>query len=146
LRGRMRPGGDAHHGACAVWTAVEVASGELAIAFAIIARGRRRWGRRSGEQSPAESELVGTVAVGEEAVVTDALEAVREGVKQEAADELLGGERHDLVGCVLAIVAPAEADVAILDLDQAAVGDRDAMGVAAQIGEHLLGTPNGRLA
>ena len=47
-------------------------------------------GRRRVEQPAAERELGGAVAVGEEAVVADAVEAVRQGVQQEAADELVG--------------------------------------------------------
>ncbi len=42
------------------------------------------------EQPATERELVGAVAVGEEAVVADAMEAIRQGVQQEAADELIG--------------------------------------------------------
>ena len=49
------------------------------------------------------------MAVGEEAVVADAMEAVGQGVQQEAADELVGVERHDLGLAVMAIVLPAEA-------------------------------------
>ena len=51
----------------------------------------RRAGLRSRrrEQLAAERELGGPVAVGEEAVVADAMEAVRQGVQQEAADELV---------------------------------------------------------
>ncbi len=50
------------------------------------------------------------MAVGEEAVVADAMEAVRQGVQQEAADELVGGEGHDLRLAVVAIILPAEGD------------------------------------
>ena len=39
------------------------------------------------------------MAVGEEAVVADAMEAVRQRVQQEAPDELVGVERHDLRPC-----------------------------------------------
>ena len=62
-------------------------------------RGRRRMARlrcRCGEQPAAQRELGGAMAVGEEAVVADAMEAVGQGVQQEAADELVGVERHDL--------------------------------------------------
>ena len=41
--------------------------------------------------------------IGEQAVVTDAVEPAWQDVKQEAADELLHIERHDLLA-VLAIV------------------------------------------
>lgn len=35
----------------------------------------------------------------------------------------------------MAVVAPAEGDVGVVGADEAAVGDRDAMGVGAEIGE-----------
>ncbi|BCH12571.1 hypothetical protein MesoLj131c_68290 (plasmid) [Mesorhizobium sp. 131-3-5] len=41
---------------------------------------------------------------------------------------------------VVAIVLPAEADLSVVQAHEAAVGDGDAMGVAAQIGEDLFGT------
>src|SRR5438270_7232278 len=41
---------------------------------------------------------------------------------------------------VVAIILPAEADPALGKTDQAAVGDGDAMGIAAEIIEHLLGS------
>ena len=41
------------------------------------------------EKRPTALELLGAVAIGEEAVVTDAVEAVGEDVQQEAADELV---------------------------------------------------------
>ena len=97
------------------------------------------------EQPAAERELGGAMAVGEEAEVADAMEAVRQDVQQEAADELVGVERHHLGLAVVAIVLPAEADLAVVEADQPAVGDGDAMGVAAEIGQHLLGPAEGRL-
>jgi hypothetical protein len=36
------------------------------------------------------------VAVGEQAIVADAVEALGQDVHQEAADELVGGQRHGL--------------------------------------------------
>src|SRR5712691_1018781 len=38
------------------------------------------------------------------------------------------------------VLLPAEADVRLVEIDQAAIGDRDAMGVARKIGQYLLGT------
>ena len=51
---------------------------------------------------------------------------------EEAADELMGVERHRLpaIGAVQAIVLPAEGDATIVGGDQAPVGDGDAMRVA----------------
>ena len=51
----------------------------------------RRARRCAGEELAAEGELGLTMAVGEEAVVTDAVEAVWQGVKKKAADELMCG-------------------------------------------------------
>ena len=60
-----------------------------------------RWivhgGRRDREQFASEREAGLAGAAGEQAVVTDAMEAARQDVEQEAADELVGGERHDLL-------------------------------------------------
>ena len=41
--------------------------------------------------------VVGTIGIGEEAVIADAMEALREDVHQEAANELTGLQSHDLV-------------------------------------------------
>ena len=67
------------------------------------------------------------------------MEAVRQGVQQEAADELVGIEGHHLGLAVRSVVLPGEADLAVGERDQPAVGDGDAMGVAAEIGQHLFG-------
>jgi hypothetical protein len=84
------------------------------------------------------------MAVGEEAVVADAVKAVRQGVEQKPTDELVRVEGHNLRLAVVTIVLPAEGDVVIGDADQPGVGDRHPMGVAAEIGENLLGTTEGR--
>src|SRR5215211_6769983 len=54
-------------------------------------------------------------------------------VQQEPADELAGIEGHHLGLAARSVVFPGEADFA--------VGDGDAMGVTAEIGQHLLGPP-----
>ena len=46
---------------------------------------------------------------------------------------------------MVAIVLPAKADLSLLKADEAAVGDSDAMGVAAEIGEDLCRPAEGRL-
>ena len=85
------------------------------------------------------------MAVGEEAVVANAMEAVRQGVQQEAADELVGGKRHDLGPAMMSIVPPLEGDLSVGDAEQTGVGDRDAMCVTAEIGQYLSGTAEWRL-
>src|SRR5258708_29771966 len=85
------------------------------------------------------------MAVGEQAVVTDAMEAGWEDVEQEAAHELAGVETHDLapMTAVLAIVLPVETDMGRVKIEQTAVGDRDAMRIAREIGQDLLRTGEG---
>src|SRR5215831_20178989 len=103
------------------------------------------WRRRRVEKAAAERELGGAMAVGEEAIVADAMEAVRQRVQQEPADELVCREGHDLRAAVVAIIPPAESHVLVCDADQAGVGDRNTMSVAPEIGQHLLRAAEGRL-
>jgi hypothetical protein len=42
------------------------------------------------------------------------LKALGQNVQQEAANEFVGGERHRLLPVTVAIVFPAEADLAVL--------------------------------
>ena len=107
-----------------------------------LGQGDRRCRR---QQRPAECQLVSPVPVGEKAVMADPVEAVRQGVQQEAADEFLGVEGHDLLLAAMTIVAPAEGHFGIGDADQAGIGDSDPMGVAAEIGQHLLRPAEGSL-
>src|SRR4051812_43890205 len=73
------------------------------------------------------------------------MKGVGHGMQQKTADELVVGERHNLWSDVVAIVFPAEANEAIAVLDPAAVGDRDAMSVAAQIFLHRRRSVKGQL-
>jgi hypothetical protein len=46
------------------------------------------------EQLATAREMAAASTIGEEAIVADAMETVREGVQQKAADELIDCERH----------------------------------------------------
>src|SRR3546814_2596634 len=65
-------------------------------------------GRRGGdvEQTAGAFEMILAPGAGEQAIVADAVESARQGVEQEAANELVSGQRHDLlaVGAALAII------------------------------------------
>src|SRR5262249_56164847 len=82
------------------------------------------WGGWHIGSPSTEFELVGAMAVGEQAVVTDAMEAGWEDVEQEAAHELADVEAHDLAAltAVLAIVLPAETDMGRVEIEQTASG------------------------
>ena len=92
------------------------------------------------EQLSRARDVLGTLAAGEQAVVADAVEAAGEHMDQEAADELAGGEGHELLpfAPVSAIVLPLEGNGLAVESEEPAVGDGDAVGVARQIGEHRL--------
>ena len=54
------------------------------------------WWLRHVEQLARSRDVLSSPAVGEETVVADAMEAAGQDVDQEAADELVDGERHYL--------------------------------------------------
>jgi len=87
--------------------------------------------RRHVEQAARSIDVVGAGAAGEQAIVADAVEAVRQDVDQESADELTGGECHDLltIAPLGAIVLASEGDIGAVAGDQPAVGDGDAVGM-----------------
>jgi len=67
------------------------------------------------------------------------MEAVWQSVQQKAADELIGIECHHLGDATLSVVFPGEAHLPVGEREEPAVGDGDAMGIAAEIGQHLFG-------
>jgi hypothetical protein len=87
------------------------------VAVVIVVVIRRRGGNI--EQASAKRELVGAMAVGKEAVVTNAMEAIRQYVEEEAADELGNLDSHDfaLGTAAFPIVFPTEADVGLIEID-----------------------------
>src|SRR6266849_6136792 len=80
---------------------------------------------------------------GEQAVVTDAVKARWQDMHQEAADELVGIERHHPVSLPAfeAVILPFEGDALVIERDQAAVGDGDTVGVAREIAQYFRGSP-----
>ena len=66
---------------------------------------------------------------------------------QKAADELIGGQLHDLLAItgLDAVILPAERDCIGVGADQAGVRDRHAVSVTAEIGQHRLRAAERRL-
>src|SRR5262249_7067058 len=104
-------------------------------------------GRRSGdvEKLPAAAEFSAPDAIAEPAKVAQALEATGQGMQQEAADKLGGQEGQQVLPVAVPIVLPTESHLVGFEFYQALIGDGDAMGVAAEVGEHLLWPTEGRL-
>ena len=61
------------------------------------------------------------VAIAQEAVMTNPLEAKRQDMQEEATEEFLGRQGHQLALAVVAIVAPVERDLVVFQLDQAVI-------------------------
>src|ERR1700677_3639873 len=74
-----------------------------------------------------------SVAIAEEAVVADTVEAVGQYVEQKAANELIGRQGHSFLLVVIAIVLVAELHLTIFNIQQAVVGDGDAVSVASHV-------------
>src|SRR5262249_4869526 len=85
------------------------------------------WGNIQELTRPVD--VLGPVAVGKQAIMADAVETFWQDVHEEAANELVGMERHRLpaIGAIKPIVLPAEGDATIVGGDEAPVGDGDAM-------------------
>lgn len=54
-------------------------------------------------------------------------------------------ETHQLLPVAVGGIPPAEGDLAVGEGNQPLVGDRDAVGVTAEVAQRLLGTAEGRL-
>ena len=85
----------------------------------------------------------GATPVGKESEVPNADEAFRKQVQEEAAQELIDRQSHQLLFVVVSGVAPTESDFAVRKGKQAVVGDGHAMGIAPQILEYKLWATEG---
>jgi len=93
----------------------------------------------------ATQQRSGPLAVGEEPEVADADQAFRQNVDEEAPQELVRRDGHDLLLAAGCVVLPTEGDLIVLEADEAMVLDRDAVGVAGEILENVFCTTEGRL-
>ena len=71
--------------------------------------------------------------------MADADQAVRQNVKQEPAQELMGGNCQDLLLAAVGIIPPTEGDAIVFKSHEPMVRDGHAMGVAGQVVEDMLG-------
>jgi hypothetical protein len=77
--------------------------------------------------------------------IADFVEALGQHMRQKAPDELLGRQGHGLPALGLGVLV-AEADLVILDGEQAGVGQRDPVDIPAQVIQDLLRALHGRFA
>ena len=121
---------DDDHASAAAWARVR--EGGRLVATIIIGICSLALGLLATEQLAGACDVVRAGSLGEQAVVSDAVEALRQDMDEEAANELVCCERHHLVaiGTFDPTVLVLEADSVFVERDQSAVGDSDAMGVA----------------
>ena len=100
-----------------------------------------RWSGVEGVEAPWQQG--GASSVGEEAEVADADEALGEQMKEEATEKLIARDGHHFLSIVVGGVTPAKGNLAVRQCDQAMVGDGDAMSIAAEILQHVLGSAEG---
>jgi hypothetical protein len=108
------------------------------------------WG--SSDESAMRARIVARFPdadiAGEEAVMANAMEAFRQHVRQEAANELRRGERHGFVAArsLDAVILEHEGHTFLIGRDEAPVGEGDAVGVAGKIGQHSFWPGQQRLS
>ncbi len=84
-------------------------------------------------------------AVGEQAIAADSHEPFRQHMQEEAAEEVDCVEGHDLLLAAVGIIAPAEADAIPVEGGDAVVRDGHAVGVAAEVAQHMFGSAEGKV-
>jgi hypothetical protein len=77
--------------------------------------------------------------------VADADQALGQNVDEEASQELIRGDVHDLLLTTGCIILPAEGDPILLEGHETMVGDGDTVGVAGQVVKNMFRSAERRL-
>ena len=67
-------------------------------------------------------------------------------MKKEPSDKLISLERHGLLTVIVGIISPEKRDIAIPDVEDAVIADRDPVGISAEVLKDTLGAIEGRFA
>ncbi len=94
------------------------------------------------EQALDEAQMDGAIAISEKPIVADSDEALGQGVEEKAVDKVHRAEGGLFKDVVLPVFVP-EADHAVFKINEAAVGDSDAVGVTSQILQDMLRVRDG---
>jgi hypothetical protein len=97
------------------------------------------------QQTLTEREEFRSTAIGQESEGTDADKAAGQNMEKETSQELLREERHLSLFITVRIILPAKGNLITLEGHQTVVGDGDAMGVAGEITQHMMGSAEGGL-
>ena len=97
------------------------------------------------EQSETEWKKLRSPSVSEKSEVADAHEAARQQVQEEAAQELIDGQSQEPLLVAVSGVSPAEGDVSVGESNQPVIGDGNAVGVGAEMSQHMFWPTEGGL-
>ena len=89
------------------------------------------------QQRAGQWQSLASKAVGQQTKVADAHEASGQHVKEEASQELAGAQSHDALLAAAGIVLVTERDAFPIEGQQTVIGYGDAVGVTAQVAQHL---------
>ena len=117
---------------------------EVAVVELILPRNDIGQSQRDTQQLAALSELGLAIAVAEKTVVTDALKTVRQDMEQKAANEFAGLQSQRFLLVVVTVIFPTKGDLAVVDVQQAVIGNGNAVRVQTQVVQDLFGTAEGR--
>jgi hypothetical protein len=98
--------------------------------------------REPFEQALDEAQMGGAIAISQKPIVADSDEALGQGVEEKAVDKLHRTEGGLLEDIVLPVFVP-EADHAVFKINEATVGDGDAVGVTGEILKDMLSVRDG---
>jgi len=101
------------------------------------------FGRWVAEEVTAPSQGASTRAVREQAEVANAHEAGRQDVQEKPTKEFVDLEGHHLAPVVVGVVLPVEAHHALVQTEESVVGQGDAVRIAPEVLEQLLGPRDG---
>src|ERR1035437_4550493 len=105
----------------------------------------RHFRNRHAQQLAASVQFFFPEAIALEAVIADAEEAMRQNMEQKTTDEFLCGKGHRSLLAMVPIILVSEAHLTVFDVQQAMIGDGDAMGVATDVIQHLFWSGEGTL-
>ena len=92
----------------------------------------RGWRSLGTQQFTRFQHCVDALMIGEQPVVSNAVEAARMDMEEKATDELVIRERHGFIAFTRwsSLILPLEGDAVLSAFDEATVGDGDAVGIA----------------
>lgn len=95
------------------------------------------WSRRELHTFPNRSEPGGFIKVLEETITSDLDKSSGEDMFFKSSDKLLLGEGHDLLFVAIVIIFVTEGDGALVNTDNAVMGDCHLVGITTEILNHL---------